>query len=73
MIPMQMASHHGEGCELTPKQPDSEATLGQQDAPKTFAIHTKAPALDPGSMSKQSVLNGMEESLKQLGEDSVST
>ncbi|KAL8733541.1 MAG: hypothetical protein Q9181_003540 [Wetmoreana brouardii] len=47
----------------------SEATLGEHDAPKRFKIHTKAPALGPGCQSRQSVLEGMERSLKDLGVD----
>lgn len=52
-------------------QPDSELALGQIDAPQKFAIHTKAPALRPGCMSKQSMLDGMEKSLKDLGVETV--
>ena len=72
-ISMQTAFHHHVECGLTPKQPNSEATLGQQDAPKTFSIHTKALSNEPGCMSKQSMLSNMEVSLKELGVDSVST
>lgn len=46
--------------------------LGKVGAAKDFTIHTKAPALAPGAMTKQSVLDGMEQSLKKLGVDSVS-
>lgn len=49
----------------------SEATLGKRDAMKTFKIQTKAPALAPGSPSKQSILNGMAKSLRDLGTDRV--
>ena len=73
MIPTQTAFHHHAECGLTSKQPNSEATLGQQDAPKTFTIHTKALSNEPGCMSKQAMLNNMEVSLKELGVDSVST
>ena len=72
-IPMQIAVIHDAERGLTPEQQDSEAILGQLDAPKTFVIQTKAPGLEPGALSKQSVLDGMEKSLKELGVDSVST
>ena len=52
-------------------QPNSEVTLGQIGAPKKFAIHTKAPGLSPGSMSKQKILEGMEKALKELQVDRV--
>lgn len=45
--------------------------LGKIGATKDFTIHTKAPALSPGAMTKQSVLDGMELSLKRLGVNSV--
>jgi aflatoxin B1 aldehyde reductase len=51
--------------------PDSEETLGKVEAPKRFVISTKAPGFAPGSLTKQSVLEGMEKSLKQLGVESV--
>jgi len=52
-------------------QAGSEVTLGKQDAPKRFEIHTKAPALTPSSLSRQSILDGMAKSLKDLGTDTV--
>lgn len=51
--------------------PGSEESLGALGAPKDFVIHTKAPGFSKGSLSKQSVLDGMEESLKRLGVDHV--
>jgi aflatoxin B1 aldehyde reductase len=52
-------------------QPNSEATLGKHGAPKRFTIHTKAPGFAPGASSRQSILEGMERSLNDLGVDSV--
>ena len=52
-------------------QGDSEEVLGKLEAPKKFIIDTKAPSFSPGASSKQSVLNGMEKSLKDLAVDSV--
>jgi len=49
----------------------SEEILGKHNAPKDFIIHTKAPALSPGNMSKQGILDGIEQSLKELGVESV--
>lgn len=45
--------------------------LSKIGAAKDFTIHTKAPAFVPGAMTKQSVLDAMEQSLKTLGVDSV--
>ncbi|KAL8964345.1 MAG: hypothetical protein Q9183_004515, partial [Haloplaca sp. 2 TL-2023] len=52
-------------------QQGSEATLGQTGASKKFTIHTKTPALSPGTLSRQSILDGMAKSLKDLKADSV--
>ena len=52
-------------------QTASEVTLGKFDAPKKFAIHTKAPAMGANAMGKQNMLDGMEKSLKELKVDSV--
>jgi len=49
----------------------SEVTLGQYGAAREFVIHTKAPALSRGSLSRQSILDGMEKSLRDLGVDAV--
>ncbi|KAL8809706.1 MAG: hypothetical protein Q9223_007886 [Gallowayella weberi] len=46
--------------------PGSEATLGAVDASKKFDIHTKAPSLAPACQSRQSILDGMDKSLKEL-------
>ncbi|RDW75637.1 hypothetical protein BP5796_06458 [Coleophoma crateriformis] len=51
----------------------SEAALGKQGWPKDFTIHTKAPGFQPGCLKKQSVLDGMEKSLTNLGLSSVET
>jgi len=45
----------------------SEEVLGQIGAPKKFIISTKAPGFAPGKLSKQSVLEGIDTSLKLLG------
>ncbi|KAE9375814.1 Aldo/keto reductase [Stipitochalara longipes BDJ] len=49
----------------------SEVTLGKLGAPKKFIIQTKAPGFSPGSLGKQSILNGMKKSLEDLQTDSV--
>ncbi|KAL8640694.1 MAG: hypothetical protein Q9228_002420, partial [Teloschistes exilis] len=50
---------------------DSEATLGKHKLSEKFSSHTKAPALSPGCLSRQSILDGIETSLKELGVDVV--
>ena len=52
-------------------QPNSEVTIGKYDAPKSFTIHTKAPGFKPGFLSKKSVIDGLDSSLKRLGVDTV--
>ncbi|KAH6682763.1 aldehyde reductase [Halenospora varia] len=49
----------------------SEEILGQHNAIKQFEVDTKAPGFYPGAMTKQSILEGMEKSLKNLGVDSL--
>jgi aflatoxin B1 aldehyde reductase len=51
----------------------SENVLGKAGVPKKFVIHTKAPGFRPGILAKQSILNGMEKSLNELGVSSVET
>jgi len=51
--------------------PDSEKVLGEVNAPVKFTISTKAPGFAPGSLNKQSVLDGIDKSLSQLGVKSV--
>ncbi|MCJ1410223.1 hypothetical protein MMC19_004308 [Ptychographa xylographoides] len=53
--------------------PGSEDAIGKSGAPKQFIIHTKAPGFSEGSLSKSSILAGMEKSLKELGVESVET
>lgn len=55
------------------KQPKSEESLGNLGAPKRFTISTKAPGFAPGRLSKQSVLDGIDKSLSDLGVSSVRT
>jgi len=52
---------------------DSEKTLGEIGAPKKFTMHTKAPGFELGIMSKKSINEGIEKSLKELGVSSVET
>ena len=63
----------GTGSKALPNsyQPESELVLGRYQATQRFVVHTKAPALSPGSMTKQNVLDGMEKSLKDLGTNTV--
>jgi len=49
----------------------SELVLGKLGAPKEFIIQTKAPGFRPGSLGKQSILDGAKQSLEELGTDSV--
>ncbi|KEF51968.1 uncharacterized protein A1O9_11958 [Exophiala aquamarina CBS 119918] len=50
---------------------NSEKLLGQLNAARDFNIHTKAPGVVPGCMSRESILKGMENSLQELGVDHV--
>ncbi|KAI4252429.1 MAG: hypothetical protein LQ352_004302, partial [Teloschistes flavicans] len=50
---------------------DSEATLGKHKLSGKFEIHTKAPSLSPRCLSRQSILDGIETSLKELDVDTV--
>ncbi|KAL3421890.1 aldehyde reductase [Phlyctema vagabunda] len=52
---------------------NSEVTLKEAGWSKKFILHTKAPGFVPGSLAKQSVLDGAKKSLGDLGEDSVET
>jgi len=54
------------------EQTKSEETLGKAGAPKRFIIDTKAPGFSLGAMSKENVLKGIDQSLKDLGVSSVS-
>lgn len=49
----------------------SEAKLGALEAPARFTIHTKAPGLITGGLSRTSIEKAMEQSLRELGADSV--
>ena len=51
---------------LTYSQAGSEALLGRTGASKDFIVHTKAPGFTSGSLSRQSIKNGMEKSLEDL-------
>lgn len=51
---------------LTDSQTGSEAILGSTGASKDFVVHTKAPGFSSGSLSKRSIKDGMEKSLKEL-------
>ena len=53
------------------KQPESEEILGKVEAAKRFTISTKAPGFKAGTLAKQSVLDGIEKSLRDLGVNSV--
>jgi len=53
--------------------PQSEITLGKAGAPKKFTIHTKAPGFTPGSLARESLLDGIDKSLEELGVKSVET
>ncbi|MCJ1356558.1 MAG: hypothetical protein MMC33_006553 [Icmadophila ericetorum] len=66
-----LQKHNVKSLDTAYAYPNSEVTLGQIGAPKKFAIHTKAPGLSPGSMSKQKILEGMEKALKELQVDRV--
>ncbi|RFU25402.1 hypothetical protein B7463_g10944, partial [Scytalidium lignicola] len=50
---------------------NSEQTLNAIGVTSKYTIHTKAPGFSRGSLKKQSVLDGMEKSLKDLGVSSV--
>jgi aryl-alcohol dehydrogenase-like predicted oxidoreductase len=45
--------------------------LGVLKAPARFTMHTKAPGLTPGGLSRASIEKAMEQSLRELGVDSV--
>lgn len=51
--------------------PKSEEILGSVGAPKRFIIDTKAPGFSLGVMSKENVLKGIDQSLKDLKVSSV--
>ena len=55
------------------KQEGSEASLAEYEAPSKFLIHTKAPAFRPGSLGKEALIAGANESLARLKVDSVET
>ncbi|KAH8811554.1 NADP-dependent oxidoreductase domain-containing protein [Xylogone sp. PMI_703] len=50
---------------------DSEKTLKALDAPSKYSIHTKAMGFYRGSMQKQKVLDSMQQTLEDLGVNSV--
>ena len=52
--------------ELTCSKTGSEALLGSTGASKDFTIHTKAPGFHSGSLSRQSIKDGMAKSLEEL-------
>lgn len=52
---------------------NSEKKLGNLKAAEHFVIHTKTPGVVPGCLSRQSILQGMEKSLRELGVASVDT
>jgi len=51
----------------------SEEMLGVLKAPARFTMHTKAPGLTPGGLSRASIEKAMAQSLRELGVDSVET
>lgn len=51
---------------LTYSQIGSEALLGSTGASKGFTVHTKAPGFSSGCLSRRSVKDAMEKSLKDL-------
>jgi aflatoxin B1 aldehyde reductase len=53
------------------RQTGNEALLRDLGASQNMLIHTKAPALAPKAMSKNSMLAAMEKSLKDLDLESV--
>ena len=50
----------------------SEKALGKLNAPAKFNIHTKAPGLTPGGLSKSSIAKALAQSVAELGVESVS-
>lgn len=50
---------------------NSEKVLGRLNAARDFVIHTKAPGVIPGCMSRDSILDGMKKSLHELRADKV--
>jgi len=50
----------------------SEKALGIIGAPSKFRIHTKAPGLKPGCLSKESIRAAAAKSFEELRVDSVS-
>ena len=60
------------GSETDILQLKSEEAIGQFGAEQRFVISTKAPGFANGSLAKQSVLDGIEKSLRDLKTESVS-
>ncbi|KAK9489575.1 Aldo/keto reductase [Lipomyces doorenjongii] len=51
----------------------SEETLNKAGAPARFIIHSKAPCFEPGALSKENVLKGIDETLERLGVSNIET
>ncbi|KAL8807989.1 MAG: hypothetical protein Q9200_004454 [Gallowayella weberi] len=66
-----LEEYHVKSLDTAFVYPGSEATLGAIDAAKKFDIHTKAPSLAPACQSRQSILDGMDKSLKELKATSI--
>lgn len=56
---------------LRVQQSGSEKALGDLKAPSSFIIHTKAPGFRPGTAKKESILNGADQSMKDLKTERV--